>query len=121
MDDLYKELILEHYQYPNHRGKLADGIEVGEANMSCGDQIKIYAKVEKGVLVDAKFEAGGCAISTAGVDILLDMVIGKKISEIKKMSGAMVEKEMGVELTPSRKKCAYLGLEVLKKINEEGV
>ena len=117
MDDLYKEIILEHYKSPNHRGKIEGAIEAGEANMTCGDSLKIYAKVEKGVIVDAKFEGGGCAISMAAVDMLLDSVIGKKLSEVKKMSGAEIEKMMGVELTLSRKKCAYLGLEVLKKLD----
>lgn len=116
MDDLYQELILDHYKYPNHKGKLEGGIEAGEANMSCGDSLRIMAKIEKGVVLDAKFEGGGCAISMAAADMLLDMVIGKKLEEIKKMSGTEIEKVMGVELTPSRKKCAYLGLEVLKKL-----
>ena len=116
MDDIYKEIILDHYQNPNHRGKLDNSLEAGEVNMSCGDSLKIYANVEKGLITDAKFEGGGCAISMAAVDILLDKVIGMKIDEVKKMSGLEIEKLMGVELTPSRKKCAYLGLEVLKKI-----
>lgn len=116
MDDIYKEIILEHYQSPNHRGKLKGGVEAGEVNMTCGDSLKIFAKIEKGKIIDAKFEGLGCAISMAAVDMLLDKVIGMKLSDVKKMSGMEIEKMMGVELTPSRKKCAYLGLEVLKKI-----
>jgi nitrogen fixation NifU-like protein len=116
MDDLYKEIILDHYQNPNHRGKLIDGIEAGEVNMSCGDSLKISVKIEEDKIVDAKFDGGGCAISMAAVDMLLDKVIGMKLTDVKKMSGAEIEEIMGVELTPSRKKCAYLGLEVLKKI-----
>jgi nitrogen fixation NifU-like protein len=117
MNDLYKEIILDHYQHPNHLGKIVGGVEADEVNMSCGDKLKISVKIKNGVIVDAKFEGGGCAISMAAVDMLLDFVIGKKLSEVKKMSGSEIEKMMGVELTPSRKKCAYLGLEVLKKIN----
>lgn len=116
MDDLYKEIILEHYQSPIHRGKLIGGIEAGEVNMTCGDSLKIFVKLIKGKIIDAKFEGGGCAISMAAADMLLDKVIGMKLTDVKKMSGAEIEKMMGVELTPSRKKCAYLGLEVLKKI-----
>lgn len=116
MDDLYKELILEHYQNPDHKGKIVDGIEADEVNMSCGDKLKISVKMKEGIIADAKFEGGGCAISMAAVDILLDKVIGMKMTEVKKMSGAEIEKLMGIVLTPSRKKCAYLGLEVLKKI-----
>ncbi len=116
MDDLYKEIILDHYQHPNHLGKIVGGVEVGEVNMSCGDKLKISVKIKDGVIIDAKFEGGGCAISMAAVDILLDKVIGMKLVDVKKMSGNEIEKMMGVELTPSRKKCAYLGLEVLKKL-----
>ena len=116
MDDIYKEIIIDHYKFPNHRGKVEGGIEAGEANMVCGDRLKITARVEKGIIKDAKFEGGGCAISMAAVDMLLEEVIGKKLSEVKKMSGKEIEKMLGIELTPSRKKCAYLGLEVLKKL-----
>lgn len=93
-----------------------NGAEAGEANMVCGDRLKISARMEKGIIKEAKFEGGGCAISMAAVDMLLDEIIGKKLSEVKKMKGETIEKMLGVQLTPSRKKCAYLGLEVLKKL-----
>jgi len=115
-DDLYQEIILDHYKNPNNRGKIEGGAEAGEANMLCGDKLKITAKIEKGVVVEAKFEGGGCAISMAAVDLLLDEIIGKKLDEVKKMSGTKIEEMLGIQLTPSRKKCAYLGLEVLKKL-----
>ena len=93
-----------------------NGAEAGEANMVCGERLKISARMEKGIIKEAKFEGGGCAISMAAVDMLLDEIIGKKLSEVKKMKGETIEKMLGVQLTPSRKKCAYLGLEVLKKL-----
>ena len=118
MDDLYRDIIIDHYKNPNNRGRVANGIEAGEANMMCGDKIKITAKIDNnGVIKEAKFEGGGCAISMAAIDMLLDEVVGKKLEDVKKMSGEAIEKMMGVELTPARKKCAYLGLEVLKKLN----
>jgi len=116
MDDLYREIILDRYENPKNRGKLKDGKEALEANLMCGDKIKISVKMVKGVIEDAKFEGGGCAISMAGVDLLLDKIKGMKLSEVKKMKGAEIEKMMGVELTAARKRCAYLGLEVLKKM-----
>jgi len=116
MDDLYKEIILEHYKNPNNRGKVEGGIEAEEANMLCGDKLHISVKVEKGKVKEAMFLGGGCAISMAAVDMLLDKVKGMSLDEIKKMSGVEIEKMLGVDLTPARKKCAYLGLEVLKKI-----
>lgn len=120
MDDLYKEIILEHYQNPLHRGKIEGGSagwrRGSEVNMTCGDSLRIFVKIKEGIIMDAKFEGGGCAISMAAVDMFLDDVIGKKLIEVQKMSGARIEEMMGVELTPARKKCAYLGLEVMKKM-----
>lgn len=116
MDDLYREIILEHYKNPENRGEVKDGIEVEEMNPLCGDRLKISVKIKNGIIEEAKFQGGGCAISMAAADILLNIIKGKKLSEVQKMSGQEIEKAMGVELTSTRKKCAYLGLEVLKKI-----
>lgn len=116
MDDLYKEIILEHYKSPNNRGKVEGGVEAEEANMLCGDKLHISVLVENERIKEAKFLGGGCAISMAAVDMLLDKVKGMSLAEIQKMSGKEIEEMMGVDLTPARKKCAYLGLEVLKKL-----
>lgn len=118
MDDLYREVILDRYQNPHNKGKIVDGIEVEEGNLLCGDKIKLSVKLKEGVVEDVKFEGGGCAISMSAVDLLIDAIRGKKLSEIKEMKGEEIEEMMGVELTLARKKCAYLGLEVMKKIEE---
>lgn len=118
MDDLYKEIILEHYQNPNNRGKVEGGVKADVANLLCGDKLIITAKISNGVVKEAKFEGGGCAISMAAVDLLIDKIKGMKLDDVKKMKGEEIEKMLGVELTPARKKCAYLGLEVLKKIKD---
>lgn len=116
MDDLYRDLIVDRYQNPRNRGVVKGGIEAGEANMLCGDKLKISVRIKEGMVEEAKFEGGGCAVSMAAVDMLLDDIKGKSLLEVKKMSGREIEKMLGVELTPVRKKCAYLGLEVIKKI-----
>lgn len=116
MDDLYKEIILERYKNPNNLGVINNGIQVEEVNALCGDKIKIWLKVEKGIIIDAKFEGSGCAISVAATDILMDMIKGKKVTDVQQMSGAEIEKEIGIELTNVRKRCAYIGLEAIKKI-----
>lgn len=117
MDDLYQEIILEHYHNPNNKGEIKDGSVAEEANLLCGDKLKISAKIENGKLIDAKFSGGGCAISQAAVDMLLDKIKGKNLEEVKKMEGKEIEEMLGVSLTPARRKCAYLGLEVLRKLN----
>ncbi len=118
MDDLYKEIILERYKNPHNLGSIKDGIQVEEVNALCGDKIKIWLEVKNGIITDAKFEGSGCAISVAATDILMDMIKGKKITEVQQMSGAEIENEMGIELSSVRKRCAYIGLEAIKKIKD---
>jgi len=116
MDDLYKEIILDRYKNPNNLGTIKGGIQVEEVNALCGDKIKIWLEVEKGIISDAKFQGSGCAISVAATDILMDMIKGKEIIDVQQMSGAEIEKEIGIELSSVRKRCAYIGLEAIKKI-----
>ena len=116
MDDLYKEVILDRYKDPHNLGNIPNGIQVEEVNALCGDKIKIWLKVKNGLINDAKFEGSGCAISVAATDILMDMIKGKKITDVQQMSGAEIEKEIGIELSSVRKRCAYIGLEAIKKI-----
>lgn len=117
MDDLYREVIIDRYRNPKNRGKVR-GVEAEEANLLCGDKLRISAEIRNGVVKEIKFDGGGCAISMAAVDLLLDKIKGKKLTEIRRMSGKEIEKMLGVELTPARKKCAYLGLEVVKKLEK---
>ena len=116
MDDLYKEIILDRYKNPNNLGVIKGGIQVEEVNALCGDKIKIWLEVKNNIITDAKFEGSGCAISVAATDILMDMIKGKKITDVQQMSGVEIEKEIGIELSSVRKRCAYIGLEAIKKI-----
>lgn len=116
MDDLYQQIILDRYKNPLNMGKIDGGIEVEEVNALCGDKIKIWLKIDKGFVADAKFMGSGCAISVAATDILMDLIKGKKIAKVVNMSGSQIEDEMGVQLSSVRKRCAYIGLEAIKKI-----
>jgi nitrogen fixation NifU-like protein len=118
MDDLYKEIILERYKTPHNLGSIKNGIQVEEVNALCGDKIKIWLEVKNGSITDAKFEGSGCAISVAATDILMNMIKGKKIVDVQQMSGVEIENEMGIELSSVRKRCAYIGLEAIKKIKD---
>ena len=118
MDNLYQEIILDRYKNPINQGKIDGGLEVEEVNALCGDKIKIWLKIESGVITDAKFIGSGCAISVAATDILMDLIKGKNINDVVNMSGSQIETEMGVELSSVRKRCAYIGLEAIKKIKD---
>lgn len=116
MDDLYREIIIEHYKSPLYRGELnPHDISFEDENPLCGDHIRIDLRVDgKGKVTDAAFSGHGCAISQASADLLLESVIGKNVDEIKHLTKQDVLDLLGIELGPVRLKCALLSLKVLK-------
>jgi nitrogen fixation NifU-like protein len=116
MDDLYREIIIEHYKNPSYKGELdpAD-ITFEDENPLCGDHIRIDLRVdENDKVTEAAFSGHGCAISQASADLLLESVIGKSLDEVKALSKQDVLDLIGIELGPVRLKCALLSLKVLK-------
>jgi len=79
LQDLYRELILDHSRSPRHFGKLADATHTAEGiNPLCGDKLRLYLRVaDDDVIADAAFEGSGCAISVASASLLTEIVIGK--------------------------------------------
>lgn len=116
MDDLYREVIIEHYKNPGYRGSLdPHDISFEDENPLCGDQIKIDLRVdESGKVTEAAFDGHGCAISQASADLLLESIIGKSTEEIKVLTKADILDMLGIELGPVRLKCALLPLKILK-------
>lgn len=115
MDDLYRELILDHYQHPHNHGALPDATNSFEdTNPLCGDRIRMELKIENGVIVDVKFTGKGCAISQASASMLTDEVKGKSLEELHKIDKQTVLDLLGIPLGPSRIKCALLPLKVIK-------
>lgn len=116
MDDLYREVIIEHYKNPSYRGQLdPHDIAFEDSNPLCGDHIKIELRVDKdGKVSDARFDGHGCAISQASADLLIESVIGKPLEDIKQLKSQDVLDLLGIELGPVRLKCALLSLKVLK-------
>ncbi len=115
MDDLYKEIILDHYQHPHNRGTLPDAdISFEDANPLCGDRVRIDMKVVDNVVVDIKFTGKGCAISQAAASMLTDEIKGKSLDEIRHMDKQVILDMLGIPLGPTRIKCALLPLKVVK-------
>lgn len=116
MDDLYREIIIDHYKNPHHKGRIAQSdFEFEDENPLCGDHIHIDLVVDKDMkVVDAKFDGHGCAISVASADLLLETVIGKNIEELKQLGKQDILDLLGIDLSPVRLKCALLSLKVLK-------
>jgi nitrogen fixation NifU-like protein len=116
MDDMYREVIIEHYKNPSHRGKLdPNDISFADNNPLCGDHIQIDLRVgTDGVVNDARFDGHGCAISQASADLLMETIIGKPMDEVKKLNKEDILDMLGIDLGPVRLKCALLSLKVLK-------
>jgi nitrogen fixation NifU-like protein len=116
-DEMYREVILDHYKNPRGHGVIegadaqADGL-----NPLCGDEVSIYVQfAEDGETIEeVKFSGRGCAISQASTSMLMEMVKGRKASEIAELPKDELLEEVGIPLTPIRLKCALLGLGVLK-------
>ena len=83
-NELKREIILEHYAHPFNKVEedLEGYIKVNSNNESCIDNIDLYLKFDKDVLIDIKFGGEACAISTASTSIMLKNLIGKNINEI---------------------------------------
>lgn len=116
MDDFYREVIIDRYKNPLHRGILEPhDITFEDENPLCGDHIRIDLILdEQGKVSKAVFNGHGCAISQASADLLLDTVVGKTVDEIKALQKQDVLDLLGIELGPVRLKCALLPLKVLK-------
>jgi nitrogen fixation protein NifU and related proteins len=115
MEDLYREIIIDHYKNPSYRGHLdPNDIQFEDDNPLCGDHIEITLRTESEKIVDGRFEGKGCAISQASADLLIENIIGKSIEDVKKLTKQDILDLLGIELGPVRLKCALLSLKVLK-------
>jgi nitrogen fixation NifU-like protein len=116
MDDLYREIIIEHYKNPSYRGHLdPHDIQFADSNPLGGDHIEITLRTdEQGNVAEARFDGHGCAISQASADLLMESIVGKPIEEVKKLNKQDILNMLGIDLGPVRLKCALLSLKVLK-------
>lgn len=114
-DSIYREVILDHYQNPRHRGTLdPHDYSYEDSNPLCGDEVRIDVRVKDGAVDEIAFSGQGCAISQASASILAEMVDGKPLDEVKALGKDELLEEIGIQLSPARLKCALLSLKVLK-------
>jgi nitrogen fixation NifU-like protein len=129
LDNLYQEVILDHYKNPQHKGLSANfDAQVHHINPSCGDEITLNLTLADGVVKSVSWDGVGCSISQASVSILSDLVLEKSLVETEKISQAFMELMQskgsiagdeslledavalgGVSRYPARIKCALLG------------
>jgi nitrogen fixation NifU-like protein len=117
LDQMYREVILDHYKNPRGHGALDphDASAEGQ-NPLCGDEVTIFVRfAEDGdTIEDIGFEGRGCAISQAATSMLTELVKGRSATEVAALPKEELLEEIGIPLTPIRLKCAILGLGVLK-------
>lgn len=133
LDQLYRQVILDHSNHPHHYGELtsADN-EIELNNPTCGDVIKLQLQIQDNLIKDAKFVGHGCSISTASASMMCDAIIGKSIEQAKKMIIQFLELVQGSEVNliddleevevlkgvvkfPARIKCATLAWKALEQ------
>jgi nitrogen fixation NifU-like protein len=115
-EDLYQEIILDHYRNPHNYGLLPEkNSEAADTNPLCGDAIAMQIRINGDRIDDVRFTGAGCAISQASASMLTDHVKGKSIEKVKEISKSdIVEMLGGIELGHVRIKCAMLPLKVMK-------
>ena len=133
LDDLYKEVILDHYKSPRNKRGLADAtVSCHQNNPLCGDDVTVHAKLGDGRLAEVTFEGQGCSISQASASMLTEAVSGLSVAaaegltrEFRGMMEGTVEPDedsfgdlmalKGVVKYPVRIKCAVLAWDVLEE------
>ena len=116
MDALYRDYILEHYKHPKNFGTLEPhDLEWHDHNPLCGDELGVHVLVdEQGKVSDLRFHGHGCAISQAAASITSEELIGMPVEEIQRLGADWVIEHLGIDISPTRRKCALLSLKVMR-------
>jgi nitrogen fixation NifU-like protein len=137
LDELYREIILDHYRSPRNRGTLDRPSATGEGdNPLCGDEVRVDLDIRDGRVFDVCFEGKGCSISQASASMMTEAVKGLSLEEVESLfetfKGMMysaddvdvealgdLEALQGVRKFPVRVKCATLAWNTLEEALEE--
>ena len=112
---MYTEKVIDHFTNPRNVGELADANAVGQVgNPVCGDIMKMYLKIEDGVIKDAKFKTFGCCAAIATSSVSTELIKGRTIDDALKLTNKEVIDELG-GLPPQKIHCSVLAEEAIKK------
>ena len=116
MDALYRDYILDHYKDPRNFGELEPhDREWLDHNPLCGDELGVHLIVDdSGTVTDLRFHGQGCAISQASASIASEELIGMQADAVAALGADWVIDLLGIEISPTRRKCALLSLKVMR-------
>ncbi len=115
-DSLYQENVLDHYRNPRNAGRLDQPtFSSRETNYSCGDDVEVFVKLDRqGRVAEASFDGHGCAISQAASSMLTEHIKNMTKAELERLAAEDVVKLLGINIGPSRLRCATLGFKALR-------
>ena len=112
---LYSETVMEHFRNPRNVGVIEDADGVGEVgNVQCGDIMKIYLKINEGIISDVKFETFGCGSAIASSSMATEMIKGKPVAEAMALTNRAVAEALD-GLPAHQLHCSVLAEEAIKK------
>lgn len=124
LEDLYREVILDHYKNPRNRGHLASADATAQGvNPLCGDEITIELHFEGDVVADVAVDSQGCSISQSSASMMTEAIKGKSRDEIKALTSKFkammsVDGEAGLALDPERPGSVLGDLEALQGVRQ---
>lgn len=123
LDELYRQVILDHYRNPRRRGSLSGPhVHAEGMNPSCGDEFSLDLQIDEGVISDAAIQGQGCSISQASGSMMTDVIVGKTIAETREIITTF-KLMMGIEegknpLDPERPGAVLGDLEALQGVKK---
>ena len=116
---LYSEKVMDHFRNPRNVGVIEDANGIGEVgNAKCGDIMKMYLKIENGIVQDVKFETFGCGSAIASSSMATELIKGKPVSEVKKLTNKAVAEALD-GLPDYKMHCSVLAEEAIKLALED--
>jgi nitrogen fixation NifU-like protein len=116
---LYSEKVIDHFRNPRNVGVIEDANAVGEVgNAKCGDIMKMYLKIENGIVKDVKFETFGCGSAIASSSMASELIKGKPVSEVKKLTNKAVAEALD-GLPAHKMHCSVLAEEAVNAALED--
>jgi nitrogen fixation NifU-like protein len=109
---------MDHFVNPRNMGEIEDPTVVADVgNPACGDMMRLYLKIENGIIIDAKFKTFGCGAAIATSSMLTEMLKGKSVEEAKTISNLAVAEALD-GLPPVKMHCSVMAEEALAKALE---